>query len=72
MKGRDISSLSDDGYCHGEKVALFSACSPHKSFFAYRYFFRLCNVMFASYILSSCWFLNCAVHSKNGSLLTCK
>ena len=37
MKGRDISSLSDDGYCHGEKVALFSACSPHKSFFAYRY-----------------------------------
>ena len=34
MKGPDMYSLSDGGYCHGEKKALFSTSSP-------RFFFCL-------------------------------
>ena len=41
MKEPDMSFFSEDGYCHGEKKALFSAYSPHKSFSIYCYFFRL-------------------------------
>ena len=60
MKRPDISSLSDGGYCHVKKEALFSPRSPRKNILPRCFFFRLCKVLSALYILLSSWLTHCA------------
>ena len=66
MKRPDISSLSDGGYCHGKKEALFSLRSPRKVNLARCYFFRLCKVLFALDILLSSWLTHCPFTKRFG------